>query len=394
MAAISLRLSALIMSIISTAPVTTADNALELDDILAGVHYSESLVQNVRVDYSYNVSQVLSPREISQRTKLSPEISLGPLPRETSHQYGKEGGKIFYSRKRLLENDTRSSEWMAWDGEKARTYNAAGQIGGLSLQPERIYTYVDTDTPLHFGGYLDATGKCLSQVLEEGDVTLRPEKEDIDGHSCYVVNVADHSGVDRTLWIDVTRGYRPLRIEIKNRGCLMLVYDNVQLEMISQDIWMATSATCHAYLPASGKQGDLFTVKECKVTKTEVNIDLPDTYFAPDFPSGTKVYDEAAQTFYYVGAPPLDEETIDALLENLTEMNRPMSKDTVLGKTSEESKGRVKIPNKNKDSAEGNASANVKRYLPTDKGIVIGILVVGVVFIWLFIRIMRKGSRK
>jgi len=120
-------------------------------------------------------------------------------------------------------------------------------------------------------------------------------KEEISGTSYYLIEWT-YSQDDRQIhkaWIDPKRGFLAKKIEDRWRedGELISVFEIVEFEKCScggQEIWFAKSIREHKDY---GSEGIPIVVVDTDLIEVELNIDIPDSCFTLNLPSGTRVYD-------------------------------------------------------------------------------------------------------
>jgi len=188
----------------------------------------------------------------------------------------------------------------SFDGEIAITFFAGTGPTGPIYPPVGFITKTDRNGDWNNEGLLPIMlaarpcdiymgGRDLSNFDENSKMGT------IDGHEC-VILTGWNSAREETLWLDVRRGYIVLRM-VRSIGAQHDVTFDISYR----------EDPPHGWLPSGWKQvsagrptterpaGRLMYQVVAKVTKREVNVDIPRSEFQFDFPAGTKVRDRRTE---------------------------------------------------------------------------------------------------
>jgi hypothetical protein len=180
----------------------------------------------------------------------------------------------------------------------------------------------------------------LNGILRDAkEVHRRESLEIVDGYPCHVIEaigIQDREIMyNAIVWIDSSRGYRPLKIEVyhqhANKNRWEDIYhriDNIKLEEI-KGVWFPISGDSQRFyitkeLPAEISEAEALklseeegmqmlievqhTMPKCSmrcITRTlKINEGIQDDIFKIDFPIGCHIWDEFLNTAYIMGGNP------------------------------------------------------------------------------------------
>jgi hypothetical protein len=236
----------------------------------------------------------------------------------------------------------------AFDGSKCYFYrkssnerNPMRSRGAISPLDSGVFCYKITPNILMGYDVKELGRSSLSEaILQAESFSVREEMEEINGHSCYVIEIssveidpADNEPWHAKVWIDPERGFRPLRIErcygegpnkykiLRNRT------DILELQQVD-GVWFPTKGQRSWYklrnvIPPNGMSSEEFSKLHPKEQRSIGKIELkksPNTRLAtveydtikinqgidPEkfrvkFPLGCAVFDNFLQAGYVVG---------------------------------------------------------------------------------------------
>ncbi len=139
------------------------------------------------------------------------------------------------------------------------------------------------------------------EVLKKWQLSLEPS----DDPAKHVIRAVAPYGLQFRLTIDGGRGFGITKIE-----CLLLNGRKIQeirakLQKIGDGMWYQVEREKIRYDWRTGEPVPV-TEQIVKITKVELDIDVPEETFVLDFPAGAKVWDGIARTWFVVGGVPED----------------------------------------------------------------------------------------
>ena len=235
-----------------------------------------------------------------------------------------------------------SSWWMA-DGRYRYEYNdAARTVEGEEFVFDRVVADSGTVTSLlsvrHLGDETQARGSLMQSTQnhighpdsirfgmgigpihfdryfrDKEIVVLEPEP--VDGHTCYVVQVASPYGVLQKIWFDPQKDFRaPLIQCLDNKG--RLLGETRTTFQQTGHTWFPAHGECTYYDSAEDGTRIATRVESYDAKTVELNSGIDPTVFAIQFPPGTVVYDKSLKTSYLIPGDDVIDSLCDTLITN------------------------------------------------------------------------------
>ncbi|HNQ34804.1 MAG TPA: hypothetical protein PKN80_01930 [bacterium] len=273
--------------IVSQAPSQTINKEL----LLKGVLYSQSLIKDAQCRY---VSQNFFKND--WRTILEMEWAYKP-------------GKSFLKGKAYgyLEGKKELVEDIAYIFNGVNGYSIGyenGKVIGVTMQNrERVEKLFGKVPPEALFLRFWPLGIELQQILSDPALKLLPDRESVEGSSCYVAHLESVTGSlnpqnGYKIWLDPEKGFLPRKIEIYYSGKLKTVLGPITLSNFGNNLWFPTGAKITTFSP-DFPQGNIGRVIYEDI---RINQNLGDEKFTPVFEPGTKIYDSALGISYTIPA--------------------------------------------------------------------------------------------
>lgn len=147
------------------------------------------------------------------------------------------------------------------------------------------------------------TGIPLVECIGNG--TVAPAMEDVDGHSCWRINIP--SGRDDvqgySVWLDPEIGFCPRRVEMSYKSRQPWFVNLKDYHNLGNDVWFPMRIEYRFYVNSPAVTGQVGDVQQDMIYAAEhIYIDRPitDEDVAVDFPPGTRVSDDVHGETYVV----------------------------------------------------------------------------------------------
>lgn len=273
--------------IVSQAPSQTINKEL----LLKGVLYSQSLIKDAQCHYVFQ-------RFLRDTWRTTLEM-------EWAYKPGKSflKGKVYG----YLEGKKELVEDIAYIFNGVNGYSIGyenGKVIGVTMQNrERVEKLFSKVPPEALFLRFWPLGIELKQILSDPALKLLPDKENIEGSSCYVVHLESVTGTHNTkdgykIWLDPEKGFLPRRIEIYSSNKLTILLGPITLSNFGNNLWFPTETKTTTFSPEF-PQGNIGRVIYEDI---RINQNLGDEKFTPVFESGTKIYDSALGISYTIPA--------------------------------------------------------------------------------------------
>lgn len=142
----------------------------------------------------------------------------------------------------------------------------------------------------------------LTALVRRG--TVSPERQDIDGKACWLVETPSNYTKDQTLgmWLDPDIGFCPRRVEM--RGPREIDLETIDFQEY-KELGNGVYSPMEIHIRFANKvkttgMPPVGSMLECvmRVSKAQIDQPIPDSELAVDFPSGTLVYDKVKDMKY------------------------------------------------------------------------------------------------
>lgn len=252
--------------------------AIDLDLIIEGVKYNNSLIQTGRGDLTVE----------STTTEYGKKVLSYFKDKRYQVSYTFSGQKI--------RCELNSELIQVFDGEKfmefdKRTDPPRGRIRAKNI----ILSFCD---PRYWG--IRFWDEELGKYLEKYAIkVIGYEKiKKTDKTPCYVIlaRLPNETENFAKFWIDINQGYRPRKIEwISSNPKLNktdIITTHIQYQKHQKDIWFPKSGW-YTFSRVDPKTGKAKPIRKFSMIKNvcEINADISEEVFKIDFPSGTSVTD-------------------------------------------------------------------------------------------------------
>jgi hypothetical protein len=282
-------------------PTSTAA-LLTKDDIRAAIEAGRSEISDLEVSYSFNVVNLPAgfPDEIAQ-SQIHLIFKDGKI--FLGEDYGLAGQQKLFHRQ------------TSYDGFRTTFFMPA--LGSATVEPGRknevriqgigFFDMMLFNPPSGGDGFKD---QSLVSALLSPLSKLRSQREIIDGHSCYILDVLsdpEWKNIVLTVWLDPDRGFLPIRQRFGH------VSDGIppHLEVFIDDaikvdrrLWLPVRGRKKVYVEAKGTGKEVLIERSMQVRKDangkfdlHINSNVNDAVFdIPRHPPpGTRLFDTAAR---------------------------------------------------------------------------------------------------
>lgn len=320
----------IITFILVTILPTAYTDDVDLDFIIAGIKYNNSLIENCGVKISYTVEITTYPEGYNANEKdmssKYPEIPPGPFLQEIKKERYEydcvlkgEKEKVEEKWYEYISQDGQDSpilnQHLLWtyDGEKIRRiFYPAKYVGGPDVGSDiRRFRW---KVPLLFGSKGVLSSKSNYQLVG---------KDQIDGHDCYLIERNyKHDEASRTtkMWIAPEMGFRLLKDELcsENVEGILEHIEKTDYEEHNR-IWAIKHQTYQNFFKTKSEK-IRFNDRELTVNKIEFicppEEEIPDSVFVLQFPKEIKKIWDADREIYIDN--PLSEEGEEDITEDTT----------------------------------------------------------------------------
>jgi len=310
---------AAILTLYMTTPGVKGIDNKSLDNVLAGITHSDSLISNISFDYvvDYNVSEKWRSKQLEfmplpQDLPMEMEWRVPTLEhtlRTGSATFEGNKSKIVSEKAALSDQKVFENRIVACDGVTFRELNLlenAGYICDVNSHSEGDLMFDPTNFPVLF-----ADGQPLHSALTAKNTTgSLVGTEEIDGTKCYIIEMVENfttpEGTQeqsrRRCWIAPDKGYRIKKAILYDTNSLddkPLTVTQCELTEAAKGIWYYSKVTFQSY-PLSLPEPDVIAVLQ--VGNIVINQQLNDNTFALPFPEGCIIDDQISGVRYKAGS--------------------------------------------------------------------------------------------
>lgn len=278
--------------------VILAEDNLSLDFIIAGIKNREANLKSISGNF---IIETETPGMQSIKAKVFWALSGNKERFDFNPFYLEEKGKQIPPTE--IEKNNVYYMQNAFDGEK--TINFFVEQKTATIRYGRLYSLGSIFSPYYLG-LLKIEEEFLSSCLKlSGAESELIGSEKIDGSDCYVISfyvVRENHPIPpkNKIWIDVRRGFTPLKYTSYNEqekvGFIFSVSELIQYG----EIWFPQRASYTAYTVNSIGEQIIASKAILSTEKLSVNEVVPDDVFTINLPSGTRVSDLISGINYLV----------------------------------------------------------------------------------------------
>ncbi|MEX1232270.1 MAG: hypothetical protein WEB58_18640 [Planctomycetaceae bacterium] len=248
--------------------------------------------------------------DMHQETYL--DVGNGYKLREKPLKSHSASHQILSGEKRRIETDIEVPRQTApsvviWDGKLSKTYNS--QAKQLRLEPTLNYmgVYIDYE-----GLYRNLTGTMsfMDALRQRPELIVEgKEKSSFILYTPPILGNYEFSPFGFRVWLDSDKNFMPVRIQrlldISGEEIISSQNDTT-VKQIEPGVWAPVESINLAFPPVPRRELPVVkpqrTVETVDLNRSRFNIDVSDSAFALEIPSGTKVYDKISNTHYVFGS--------------------------------------------------------------------------------------------
>jgi hypothetical protein len=230
--------------------------------------------------------------------------NLPPEPRRVEGGHFPTKARFVLDSKGRLRNDIQDSTWSlkeekyipqtevnVFDGSETRSFNSGDDFPSANEKREKV-KWIGRDVqllPIQIV-YRPFVDKTIGVFRSPDALALTANQGVVDGRACLVL-----ASGNRTVWVDPTRDYIPLRYYETEKG---VTSTSLEIACVAdpQHSWVPTAWKYADFSP----NGELLRSIDAKVERYSINQPVPEDAFTIEYPVGTFVSNFSTNEHYIV----------------------------------------------------------------------------------------------